>query len=117
MTDYIFYIYNTEDYKIYNNSFEIKKLKWNYANELVKNNYYSFLFYRYNAESYLSIDIKQAILQKILKNIQNKHNIFGFVLYDTEMLYNINFELDIFYMTLNYNEQVLIIYHKLLAQY
>ena len=29
----------------------------------------------------------------------------------------VNEELDIFYMTLNYNEQVLIIYHKLLAQY
>lgn len=112
MTDYIFYIYNTEDYKIYNNSFEIKKLKWNYANELVKNNYYSFLFYRYNAESYLSIDIKQAILQKILKHIQNKNNILN----DIDLIYHINLELDILYMTLNYNEKVLIIFHTLLAQ-
>ena len=112
MTDYIFYIYNTEDYKIYNNSFEIKKLKWNYANELVKNNYYSFLFYRYNAESYLSIDIKQAILQKILKHIQNKNNILN----DIDLIYHINLELDILYMTLNYNEKVLIIFHTLLSQ-
>tara|TARA_B110001450_G_scaffold222596_1_gene219239 strand:+ start:1353 stop:1694 length:342 start_codon:yes stop_codon:yes gene_type:complete len=112
MIDSILNIYNTEDYKIYNNTFEIKKQKWNYANELVKNNYYSYLFYRYNAESYLPIDIKQEIIQKILKHIENKNNILN----DTNLIYHINIELDILYMTLNYNEKVLIIFHTLLAQ-
>tara|TARA_B100000401_G_C52676939_1_gene657767 strand:- start:355 stop:708 length:354 start_codon:yes stop_codon:yes gene_type:complete len=117
MTDSILNIYNTEDYRIYNDSFEIKKQKWNLANELVKNNYYSYIFYRYNAESYLSFYLKQEIIQKILRQIENINSVRRTILNDTEMLHCLNFELNLFYMTLNYNQQVIIIYHKLLAQY